>query len=325
MPHFIVMKGLPAPIERALKSAVFEYSTARRKFLKQFEGQYDEEFSVTDLMQAPKQLWLKRKFREDIVIDLVRDNYHSLLGSVMHSILEKYAPPHWIIEERQHTIINVDGVRVLIHGQPDCFDPETGELIDYKFTSGWAVLFDKQEYEFQLNANAWLFQNRGFKVKDIRNIYLFRSLDKQAQRRNPEYPTENIRIKPFTLQKHSVTEKQIHGLVRGLLKHKKTPWKKLPDCTDDERWIRESSFAVLRRKKGTKKQPVQDWAKNAVASFDTQAEAIKYIAESDVEEEMKVVKRSGNPRKCEEFCPVVAWCGQRQAELKAKQKKILDN
>lgn len=319
------MEGLPAPIERALRSSVFEYSVARKKFLKQFEGQYDEEFSVTDLMQAPKQLWLKRKFREDIVIDLVRDNYHSLLGSVVHSILEKYAPPEWIIEERQHTILNVDGKRILIHGQPDCFDPSTGKLIDYKFTSGYAVLYDKKEYEFQLNANAWLFENRGFNVTGIENIYLFRHLDKQAIARNPEYPKENIRIKGFKLQGHKKTEQQIIGLVRNLMKHKGTPWKKLPDCTDEERWIRDSSFAVIKRKKGTKKQPKQDWSKTATASFDTQSQAIRFIAQSEIEEEMKVVKRSGNPRKCEEFCPVVAWCGQRQAELKAKEKKILSN
>jgi hypothetical protein len=302
---------------------VFEYSVARKKFLARFEGQYDEEFSVTDLMQAPKQLWLKRKFRDDIVIDLVRDNYHALLGSVVHSILEKYAPPEAIVEERQHTILNIDGVRVLIHGQPDYYDPSTGDLIDYKFTSGFAVLYDKKEYEFQLNVNAWLFRNRGLKPESLRNIYLFRSLDKQAQARNPEYPKQNIMPKGFTPWTHQETEKKIRFYAKRLLAHKDTPWKKLPDCTNEERWIRDTKFAVMKRKVGTKAKPIQDWGKNAHASFDTKKEAIKYVADTEFKEEVKIVERSGPARKCEDFCPVVAWCGQRQAELKAKQKRIL--
>lgn len=317
------MPGLPAPIERALRAAVYEYSAERRKFLKRFEGQYDEEFSVTDLMQAPKQLWLKRKFRDDLVIDLVKDNYHSLLGSVVHAILEKYAPPHAIVEERQHTIINVNGVRVLIHGQPDYFDPQTGDLIDYKFTGGYAILYDKSEYEFQLNVNSWLFRNRGLKPKSIRNIYLFRYLDPQAQRKNPDYPRDNIMPKGFVPWSHTKTEKKVHFYAARLLAHKDTPWKKLPDCTPDERWQRGNSFAVMKRKVGTKKNPIQDWGQNAVASFETKAEAVKHVAETEYEQEVKIVARLSNPRKCEDFCPVVAWCGQRQAELKSKEKKVL--
>jgi hypothetical protein len=100
MPHFIIDEDLPESLERALKASVFEYSADRKEFLARFEGQYDEEFSVTDLPQAPKQLWLRRKFRDDIVIDLVKDNYFALLGTIVHAILEKYAPPDSIVEGR---------------------------------------------------------------------------------------------------------------------------------------------------------------------------------------------------------------------------------
>lgn len=324
MPHIKVMPGLPKPIERALRGAVFEYSVARKKFLERFAGKFDHEFSVTDLMQAPKQLWLRRQFREDIVIDLVRDNYFSLLGSVVHHILEKYAPPSCIVEERQHTLMEVDGYKILLHGQPDLYDPDGEQLDDYKFVSAFAVLYEKAEYEFQLNVGKYLFETRGIPVKGLRNIYLFRHLDKIAQMRNPDYPRENIFIKVHQPWTRSVTESKIRSLISNLVKYSKFPWKQLPDCTDAERWIRESSWAVMKRKKGTKKQPIQDWGKLAFARFDTEKEARDFIGNSNEVEEMKIEKRIGEPKKCMEYCPVVPWCQQRQAELNLKPQTLND-
>ncbi len=315
MAQYIVMEGLPAPIERALRRAVFEYSIARRKFLDQFAGQYDEEFSVTDLSQAPKQLWLKRKFRKDIIIDLVRDNYFSLLGSVVHHILEHHAPPHCIVEERQHVIITIGGIRVLFHGQPDLYDPTIRHLDDYKFTSATAILYEKPEYEFQLNANKWLFESRGLRVDTIRNVYLFRYLDPRLQQANPEYPKDNIYLKDFKPWTRAKTEETIKGLIANLLKYRNTDWSKLPDCTDEERWIRDSSYAILKRKVGTKKEPIQDWGKNAWAKCDTKEEAVQLLSTNPPNEETKIVERKGSPRKCMDYCPVVRWCGQRQKEL----------
>lgn len=324
MPHIQVMPGLPKPIERALRNAVFEYSKARRQFLERFAGQYDYEFSVTDLMQAPKQLWLRRKFRDDIVIDLVRDNYFSLLGAVVHHILEKYAPPQCIVEERQHTFMNVDGKRILLHGQPDLYDPDTEGMDDYKFVSAYAVLYEKAEYEFQLNVGKYLFETRGIPVKGLRNIYLFRHLDPIAQLRNPDYPKDNIYIKVHQPWSRSVTEEKIKQLVSGLIQYAHTTWSQLPDCTDDQRWIRESTFAVIKRKKGTKANPIGDWSSRAFAKFDTEQEALSFMKESSEKEEMKLEKRIGDPKKCLKYCPVVQWCEQRQKELRMNPQVLVD-
>jgi hypothetical protein len=317
------MKGLPSPIERALRSSVFEYSKDRSQFLKKFEGQYDEEFSVTDLNKSPKQLWLARYFREDIQIDLVRDNYFSLLGSIVHFILEHYAPHDLVVEERQHVILKINGVRVLFHGKPDLYDPAAQHIDDYKFTSAYAILYDKKDYEFQLNANAYLFRSRGLKVRSIRNVYMFRHLDPIALLRNPDYPKENIHLKSYKPWENSVIEKEVKDRIAKHLDYKDTSWKKLPDCTDDERWIRGSSFAILKRKKGTKKQPIQDWGQNAHARFDSREEADKFMHKYKGVEEIKLEYRPAEPKRCISFCPVAGWCKQRQDELQAKAPKVL--
>jgi hypothetical protein len=316
-------ENLPEPLVRALKRAVFDYSIARRKFLDQFTGQYDEEFSATDLSQSIKQLWLKRKFRKDIVVDLVRDNYHALLGSVIHHILEHHAPPRCIVEERLHTFLTINGVRVLLHAQPDLYDPDKLILDDWKFTSATAILYEKEEYRLQLNIGKYPSEGMGREVKRIRNIYLFRYLDQRLMQQNPDYPRENVYIKEHTPWTRQETESRIKAEISRLLKHRKTKWKELPDCTDDERWIRNTTYAIIKRVKGTKKAPIGHWGKNAYAVADTEKELIQLLKNNPVEEETKIVKRAGMPRKCMDYCPVSGWCHQYQSELKENEKHIL--
>jgi len=325
MPQFLIQEGCPLPLERALRNAVFEYSARRKKFLERFKGLYDEEFSITDLYQGPRQIWMKRKWWDDIQINLIRDNYYSLLGNVVHSILEQYAPASYIVEERQHTILNVDGVRVLFHGQPDAYDPETLTLYDYKFVSAYAIMYDKKEYEFQLNAGAYLFANRGIRVAQLINIYMFRHLDPIAMLRTPGYPQENIQPKQIPLWDRATTEKKIKELISKILVHKETHWKKLPECTDDERWLRDTKYAVIKRNKAKSHQRLGDWPKNnaSIARFETMLEAKGFIQNTTEKEEMKIEKRLGEPKKCDQYCPVVTFCSQRQNELKSKEKRVL--
>ena len=327
MPQFKVMPGLPSPVEAALKGAQYEYSKDRKEFLAGLAGQYDIEFSVTDLTRPTKQLWLGRKFNDDIVIDLVKDNFYSLLGSVTHWILQRYAPAHCVVEAREYVIFTINGLRVLVHGQNDLYDPSTYTLDDYKVTSGWSFLYEKAEYEFQLNANKYIRETRHpqHPIKHIRNIYLFRHLDKVAQERNPEYPRDNIAIKIFKPWDRSVTEERIKSLVKQKLAHMSTKWQLLPDCTDEERWIRDTKWSVYKRKKQAKKGEIPDFSSRAAAHFDTEAEATTYA--DFCGEETKIKKKTGEPKRCVEYCAVAPFCKQFQDELKAKQEDsdILDD
>jgi hypothetical protein len=327
--QFKVMEGLPSPLEAALKGAQYEYSKDRKEFLAGLAGQYDIEFSVTDLTRPTKQLWLGRKFNDDLVIDLVKDNFYSLLGSVTHWILQRYAPSYCIVENREYVIFTINGLRVLVHAQSDLYDPKTYTLDDYKVTSGWSFLYEKWEYEVQLNINKYIRETRypDQRIDKIRNIYLFRHLDKGAQERNPEYPRDNIAIKNFKPWARSVTEAKIKELVLAKLSHAKTKWQSLPDCTDDERWIRDTKWSVYKRKKQAKKGEIPDFSSRAAAHFDNEAEATTYA--DFCGEETKIKKKVGEPKRCIEFCAVAPFCKQFQDELKAKQQEhesdILDD
>ena len=107
--------------------------------------------------------------------------------------------------------------------------------------------------------------------------------------------------------------------------HRKTHWKKLPLCTDEERWLRDTAYAVIKRNKPQKHQRIGDWPKNnnAFSKFETEEDAELFIQNTSEKEEMKIEKRIGTPKKCNQYCPVVTFCSQRQAELQAKEKKVL--
>lgn len=321
MPHIIEDPSLPAPILNALRESIFEYSTDRKKFMSQFEGQYDFEFSVTDLTRPTKQYWLSKRYGDEITIDLVKDNYWSLLGSIAHFILEHYAPAHYLVEERQHCILNVDGHRVLFHGKPDAYDPEIKMLYDYKFTSPYSFLNLKWEYEFQLNANKYLFDTRGIKTDRIANVYMFRELNAQHQRTIPNYPTKFIEVKEFEPWERSVTENKIKELILEKINASQLKRKELPDCSDEERWMRDSRWVAYKRKKATKKEPYPDFSSKAFLWADTEQELNQQL--EVVNEEVKKEYRPGEAKRCDSYCAVAPWCHQRQQELKLieEQKK----
>jgi hypothetical protein len=75
----------------------------------------------------------------------------------------------------------------------------------------------------------------------------------------------------------------------------------LPNCSDAERWLKQSKFAVMKPGR-----------KSAVRVFDTKAEADAFSTDNAGTE---VVERPGAATRCaENFCSVSQWCTQWQAE-----------
>ena len=114
------------------------------------------QYSVTELMSPPRIRRLRDKYIDKIEQD-VSDMLWSLLGSALHVVMERSITEGYIMEER--LFVNIDDVT--ISGQIDLQKetPDGYEIIDYKFTSAWAVMQDKIEWEQQLNVYKWLVEN----------------------------------------------------------------------------------------------------------------------------------------------------------------------
>jgi hypothetical protein len=302
---------LPQPLVNALLRSVTSYSEKKSQFLAQHSG-YDYTFSVTEINQAPKVIWLKRQFNDVLTIDVLEDNWWSLMGSMFHKILEENAPSDCIVEDRQHVMLNIDGMKVLLTGEPDLYEPKTQLLTDYKFVSASALMYSQQGYIDQLRANAFLLESRGVKVSRIANAYCMRYIDRRLQRQDPEnYPQTNVVMKEYPLLSHKETLGVLNNKISRILQYKDTKFKKLPDCTPEERW-EHGSWGVHVKYKDKKR--ADEWMMSkAKGRFQEERDAIKFAEE--LGEATKIEYKKGEPTLCH-YCNVVQFCQQRQAELK---------
>ena len=84
--------------------------------------------------------------------------------------------------------------------------------------------------------------------------------------------------------------------------HQKARDGDLPECTDEERWLRGEKYAV--RKEGRK---------TAVRVFDQEEEAETFISALKDKDKHSIEHRKGINMRCESFCDVAEFCFQYQS------------
>jgi len=229
------------------------------------------DYSVTEIISPPRIQRLRRLHHEEMEQD-VSDMLWQLLGSALHVVAERGVAEGHITEER--LITEVDGVR--LSGAIDIQKVESDGVIitDYKFTSAWALRQDKPEWEAQQNIYAWLVETvKGQKVKGIQICALVRDWSRREASVKPSYPQAPIQVLELPLWDSSYTEQYIKERIEAHRMSKvQADWgDELPPCSDDERWVRETKYAVMR-----------EGRKTAIRVFDTQHEAdelaIKFAA-----------------------------------------------
>lgn len=268
---------------------------ARREYYSKGAAQY----SVTEIMSPPKIRRMREKYDDQIVTD-VSQMLWSLLGSALHVVMERGETSGWIKEER--LFAEVDGVS--ISGAIDL--QEEGEagitIYDYKFTSAWAVMQEKEEWIQQLNIYKWLVETvKQRKVVGLKICAMVRDYSKHDLRE--AYPAAPICVIDIPLWDSVKTEMYIR---ERLEMHRESKMRAdfeedLQNCSNEERWMSETTFAVKR-----------EGRKTAIRVFKTIEEATE-LAEK---EKGYVETRLGEPRRCTgDFCGVSQWCAQYQGEL----------
>jgi hypothetical protein len=256
------------------------------------------DYSVTEIISPPRIQRLRRLHHEEMEQD-VSDMLWQLLGSALHVVAERGVAEGHITEER--LITEVDGVR--LSGAIDIQKVESDGVIitDYKFTSAWALRQDKPEWEAQQNIYAWLVETvKGQKVKGIQICALVRDWSRREASVKPSYPQAPIQVLELPLWDSSYTEQYIKERIEAHRMSKvQADWgDELPPCSDDERWVRETKYAVMR-----------EGRKTAIRVFDTQHEA----DELAIKEKGYVEVRKGEAIRCTgNFCGVAQWCSQYQ-------------
>lgn len=268
------------------------------------EGQYyskgKSDYSVTELMSPPRVQRLRAQNDEAIVQD-VSEMLWPLLGSALHVVMERGETAGWTSEER--LFAEVDGQ--IVSGAIDLQEvtPEGIGIVDYKFTSAWAVMNDKIEWEQQLNVYKWLVERvKKMPVKSLRICALIRDFSRHDTGREgyPQAPIHMVDIPMWDAVKAESYVRERLEMHRNS-KLSADFGEALPECSPEERWMSETTYAVKR-----------EGRKTAIRVFKTMDEATELAGK----EKGYVETRLGEPKRCTgNYCGVAQWCDQYQAEL----------
>lgn len=267
---------------------------------KEYYSKGKADFSVTEIISPPQIQRLRKKHYEQIEQD-VSDMLWSLLGSALHVVAERGQTENHITEERLH--VEIEGV--VLSGAIDLQKTtESGIVItDYKFTSAWAIRQDKFEWEAQQNIYAWLVSKaKNEKVSGVQICALIRDWSRREAAVKADYPPAPIQVLELPLWPLEKTEAYIRERLEAHRNAKVADdWgDALPECTEEERWIRTTQYAVKR-----------EGRKTAIRVLDSEEEA-KELAEK---EKGFVEIRKGEAIRCvNNFCGVNQWCSQYQKE-----------
>lgn len=278
-------QGLPGPLVALLS----------RNYYSKGSSQY----SVTELMSSPKIKRLREQYDEEMEIDVTK-MIASQLGTFMHGKLEAKEVEGYLNEER--IFAEVDGVT--ISGAIDLQKEVEGGvvIIDYKFVKAWSVMQNKTEWQTQLNIYKWLVET--VKRKKVVGLQICAIIkDYSAHDTKENYPEAEAIMIEVPMWDSVTTEAYVR---QRLEMHRNAKvdhdfGDELQACTDEERWMSETIYAVKR-----------EGRKTAIRVFKSIEEATE-LAEK---EKGYVETRKGEYRRCVgDFCGVSKWCKQYQGEL----------
>lgn len=281
--------GIPAPF----------VTLATKEYYSKGKSQY----SVTELMSPPRIRRLREKHEEHLTQD-VSDMLWQLLGSALHVVMERGQTEGYVTEERIFT--ELDGVT--ISGAIDLQEitPDGIIITDYKFTSAWAMMQEKEEWIQQLNVYKWLVETVNKKpVIGLRICGLVRDFSRHEKKEGyPKAPIDVIEIPMWDSYK---TELYIRGRLE-LHRNSKVSADlddALEHCTKEERWERETIYAVKR-----------EGRKTAIRVF----KSIEEATELALKEKGYVETRPGESIRCtNNYCGVAEFCEQYKGTINELQ------
>ena len=276
-------------------------------------GQAD--ISVTSLIDAPRVRMMKEQYKEEISFDVI-DNIWALFGTAVHHILESAKSETLVKEER--LFVDIDGWTLSGAIDQQEIDDDGISIIDYKVTSVWSVIYDKQAWHEQLNCYAHLVEmNKDKPIKSLKICAILRDWQQRDARNKDSYPQAPIVLVDIPLW--SFNERDVYVRSRMALHRSASDMVTImkdsdlpvdaffPKCTDTERWSQPEKWAIML--KGRKK---------AAKLCETKEEAEHIMATEEFKLKPYLEHRKGEPKRCTgNYCSVADICHQWKEEREA--------
>jgi hypothetical protein len=256
----------------------------------------DCDISVTSLLKPPQMLALEKRFGDQLEED-VSDRIWSLLGQVVHGILER-AEETAIAEQR--LVVEVDGWKV--SGQMDRFLLKEGILQDYKFTSVYKIRDGvPEEYAKQLNIYAHILRQHKRTVNKLQIVAILRDWSKnQYVREGDPYPAQQVVLLDVPI----IPDEEVAAYIAERVALHKAAASQSPEelaqlspCSGEDRWARGDVWAVV--KNGQKK-----------ASRLCQSKEAAELAVEALGSNYTIKFRPGENIRCKSYCVAAKFCEQ---------------
>jgi hypothetical protein len=270
--------------------------------------------SVTELLNSPRIVQLKRKHWDDLTED-ASDMVWSIFGTAIHGVLEHGKDDHHIVEERIHIVLD----NMHISGAIDLQEIEEDGIIvsDYKTTSAWAVMNEKQDWHNQLNSYAYLVEAaKKTPVKKLQIVAIVRDWSRRDAATRDGYPAApivviDIPLWPFAHREAYVLDRiKLHGDAFFEME----TGGEMPNCTPEEMWEKQTLYA-LKKDGNVRAKSIHDTRESA-------EESLAYVTKKAKKGEKFLIEvREGGRTRCESFCQVAPYCQQHQEYLSNKANK----
>jgi hypothetical protein len=267
--------------------------------------------SVTELLNSPRIVQLKRKHWDELTED-ASDMVWSIFGTAIHGVLEHGKGDNHIVEERIHT--ELDGMR--ISGAIDLQErtPDGIVVSDYKTTSAWAVMNEKQDWHNQLNSYAYLVESaKKLPVCKLQIVAIVRDWSRRDAATREGYPKAPIVVIDIPLWPFAEREAYIRSRIslHGDALFEMETDGDMPDCTPEEMWEKQTTYALKK-----------DGNVRAKSVHETSEAAEKALADATEKakkgEKFLIEVREGDRTRCSSFCQVAGMCSQYKKYLSTK-------
>jgi hypothetical protein len=263
----------------------------------------ESDYSVTEILSPPRINRLRKRHYTELTSD-VSEMIWMLLGTALHVVAERSVVDGHTNEER--LFLTIDDI--ILSGAIDLQrnDHDGTVITDYKFTSAWSLMNDKPEWIQQQNIYRYIYEKvKKTPVKGLQICAFIRDFSRRKAQSDSSYPQATIQVIEIPMWTMDETEAYIKARIEMHRESKvNADWdEELPLCSEEERWMRDTTYAV--KKEGRK---------TAIRVFDTDVEAQELLATMTAKDKAFVEVRKGEAVRCTgNYCGVSKWCSQFQS------------
>tara|TARA_R100000742_G_C4279340_1_gene103655 strand:+ start:3652 stop:4437 length:786 start_codon:yes stop_codon:yes gene_type:complete len=201
----------------------------------------DAEFSVTELLQPPKVRAL-RLLNKDAIVEDYSDSIASFIGTSVHKMLEdgNKDKEEYITESPLSHVfkdITVGDDTCKVSGTVDLIDIKNYTLVDFKTTGAYGVMYDKPEWEQQLNIYGYLYAKQENKktLPTLEISAILKDWSKNKAEKSNTYPPSPVYQKPIV----SWNMEKVEDFVKERIRLHRVALEEpdMFDCSDEERWL----------------------------------------------------------------------------------------